>query len=174
MDVVRQLLHIDCHHLTFSIFIKLLAAFLQPPIFLYCFLLTFYYCGSQVLCYVVNRKDCCHYVSYGLGVQTLLCVVESNSKEWHEDLCLHGMGVQCVGSGLKMEFGNNNKYFLLPKSTRFFQGCLIFTLCKGTMLIGFWRVFKLLYSSNFGLVFHDLKFVLSICFFNFRCICRLL
>jgi hypothetical protein len=24
-------------------------------------------------------------VSYGLGVQTLLCVVESNNKEWHED-----------------------------------------------------------------------------------------
>jgi hypothetical protein len=118
-------------------FSSFVVAFLQPPIFLYCFLLTFCYCGSQVLCYVVNIKDCCQCVSYGLGVQTLLCVVESNNKEWHEDLCLHGMGVQCVGNGLKMEFGNNNKYFLLPKSTRFLQGCLIFTFCKGTMLIGF-------------------------------------
>ncbi len=39
---------------------------------------------------------------------------------------------------IKIEFGNNNKYFLLlPKSTRFLQGCLIFIFCKGTMFIGF-------------------------------------
>ncbi len=126
-----------------SIAIALLSPFfssfvVQPPIFLYCLLLTFYCCGSLVLRCAVNKEDCCHYMSYGLGVQTLLCVVESNGKEWHENLCLHGMGVQCVGSGFKMEFENNSKYFfLLPKSTRFLQGCLILTFCKGTMLIGF-------------------------------------
>jgi hypothetical protein len=46
-------------------------------------------------------------VNYGLGVQTLLCVVESNGNEWHEDFCLHSMGIQCVEGESKMEFRNN-------------------------------------------------------------------
>ncbi len=46
-------------------------------------------------------------MNYGLGMQTLLCVVESNDKEWHEDLCFHNMGIQCVEGGSKMEFGNS-------------------------------------------------------------------
>ncbi len=46
-------------------------------------------------------------MNYGLGMQTLLCVVESNGEEWHEDLCLHSMGVQRVEGGSKMEFENS-------------------------------------------------------------------
>ncbi len=61
----------------------------------------------HVLVVPINERDCCCCVNYGLDVQTLLCVVESNGKEWHEDLCLHSMGVQCVGSRSKMEFGNS-------------------------------------------------------------------
>jgi hypothetical protein len=87
-------------------FSSFVAASLQPPIFLYCFLLMFCCCGSQVLCYAV-KENRCHYVSYGLGVQTLLCVVESNGNEWHEDFCLHSMGIQCVEGESKMEFRNN-------------------------------------------------------------------
>jgi len=64
-------------------------------------------CGSLVLHYAINGGDCHYRVNYGLGVQTLLCAVESNNKEWHEDLCLHSLRVQCVESGSKMEFKNS-------------------------------------------------------------------
>jgi hypothetical protein len=63
-------------------------------------------CGSLVLCYAINQGNYYCHVNYGLGMQTL-CVVESNDKEWHEDLCLHNMGIQCVEGGSKMEFGNS-------------------------------------------------------------------
>jgi hypothetical protein len=64
-------------------------------------------------------------MSYGLGMQTLLCVVENNDKEWHKDLCLHGMGIQCVKVGPRWSLEIVNKHFLLfPKFTWFLQGDL--------------------------------------------------
>lgn len=68
MDVVGQLVHIHLQHLTlsnlpsfvavpFKYSLGFVAAPLQPLILLYCLLLTFYYCGSPFLCYVLNIKD---------------------------------------------------------------------------------------------------------------------
>jgi len=48
-------------------------------------------------------------VSYGLRVQTLLCVVESNNKEWHKNLCLHSMGVHVLEAGPRWSLEIVNK-----------------------------------------------------------------
>lgn len=113
MDVVMQLLHIHCHHLTFSIFLKLCSC-LSPTSHLSIlpssYVLLLWFIGF-VLCNKQRRFLPLH--ELWLGNASIIVCGGKHGKEWHEDFCLHGMGVECFGSRFKMELKNNHKYFLL-------------------------------------------------------------